>query len=294
MKTLRRAFVLALSLCLPFGGVHAAEFRSALDKYEAEVSALISQEQDLAVKEYLEGRLADARTLDASEQGNPELPVKLAELVQKRITVRPSPTIRHSPAAIAEEQVYGRELARYIGEDYINLVKLQDELLSRKYFKTETAQNANFIEGVINGYWKLTRADQGDPKKILLEEPTLGVKPWEAIFRFEPTIAMRNGPQAAVIGTAGLSYTFFPAVNRSGPSVKFDETFSSKVVKKSGGRIGVGAARFGSSTHLLVGSGLQVNALGVWCLYDPRERKFMLGLSTADLSKLQKYLGWFN
>jgi len=138
----------------------------------------------------------------------------------------------------------------------------------------------------------LTRADHGNIEKVL-SEPHLGISPWEAVIRLEPAATFKHGAQAAVLGAAGLSYTFFPAIDRGKRPPGFEENFWSKWPKKSGGRIAVGVGSSGGKARILLGTGVQINALGLWGLYDLEGRDFLFGLSASDLSIIKKVVPWF-
>jgi hypothetical protein len=190
---------------------------------------------------------------------------------------------------VEESNAFILHLQPYRKAEYINLVALQEELLERKYFKSETAKNANFLEGFINGRWSLTRSDYSDS----FDQEHLGIAPWEAIFRFEPALAFDHGAQVAILGTAGLSYAFFPDIERSKTPMVFRENFWSKWVRKSGLRLGVGVGNLDDRAKLLLGAGTQLNALGLWGLYKPDGETFLFGLSASDLSKFKKFISWF-
>jgi hypothetical protein len=56
----------------------------------------------------------------------------------------------------------------------------------------------------------------------------------------------------------------------------------------------VGAARLDYGTKFVFGGGVQVNAVAVWGLYEPKQKRWMLGVSASDLEKLKKVFGYFN
>jgi hypothetical protein len=284
----------------------ASQLSDDVAQYRQKTTAALRAETTPKAKTYLERSLALADLLDGLEPGSPRLSPALAEVgkrhqqIDEILTPDEVPSTNPSeprrtkssvtPQVEAENQAYNTHLNRYVRAEYVVKTKLQADLLSRKYFNTETAKNANYIEGWINSRWALTRADDSR-----IDDETLGVKPWEAIFRFEPTLALRNGPQAAVMGTLGLTYTYFPMIDRSASPLAFKqpESFASGTLKKTGVRLGAGAGRIDGKTRLLVGPGVQVSAFAFWGLYEPHDRVWMLGISTADLSKLKKTLGWF-
>lgn len=272
----------------------AGQLPSSLEQYQAEVRAELVTAPAGAVTDYLESCLAGANRLDGLEAGDPRLPVAFDALVKARMEADDKLTADTSgnPAVRAETAAYNRYLQPYRKAEYIALIRLQDGLLDRKYFQTETAKNANFIEGFVNGRLGLTRAEHEDVMKAM-RDPHLGVSPWEAIFRLEPAVALNNGAQPAILGTAGLSYTFFPTVERATDPPSFRESFWSKYLKKSGGRVGVGAGWADGEPRLLLGTGVQVHAVAVWALYEPKDEKFLLGLGLSDLSQLKKVVGWF-
>lgn len=198
-----------------------------------------------------------------------------------------------APAIRAETEAYSTHLFPYRKSEFINLVALQEELLERKYFKTETSKTANFLEGYVNSRWSLTRSNHayiGD----VLAQPHLGVSPWEAIFRLEPALAFDHGARVAILGTAGLSYSYFPEIDRKSTPMVFEEDFWSEWVRKSGIRLGVGVGDLDDKAKLLLGAGTQISALGVWGLSKPDGSSFLLGISATDLSKFKKIFPWFD
>jgi hypothetical protein len=229
------------------------------------------------------------------EAGDPRVPAAFVAVAQARLAADGALTAETSgaPGVRSENDAYILHLQPYVKSTYLNLIALQKQLLERKYFKAETAKNANFIEGYVNSAWRLTRADQSGLQNQL-DEPHLGVSPWEAIFRFEPTMALEHGAQIAVLGTAGLSYTFFPGINTGKIPYVFQEDFWSKWVQKSGIRLGLGVGNMDNRAKLLIGAGTQVNALGLWGIYKPDGGTFLFGLSASDLSKFKKVISWMD
>src|SRR5688572_10836014 len=190
-------------------------FAEHLAIYRQETSVALAAETGPKAKRYLEESLLNASRLDGLEPGHPELSRALREVAKRRRelddVLTPTDGVSSITEQVEKEQAaHNAHLNRFIRPDFIVKAGLQAELLELKYFTTKTAKNANVIEGYINGRWSLTRADD---RKI--DDDTLGVKPWEAICRLEPTVAFRGGAQPAVIGALGLSYTFFPRLNRS-------------------------------------------------------------------------------
>jgi hypothetical protein len=292
MKTQKRFFGLLLFLHATLA--FADQFAASLEQYASDVNAALAAERQPVAKVYLQGRLGDVALLRGFAVTHPGLTEAFNQVVARRIAADGLLTAETTTANVQREtKSYNDHLEPYRAQQFRDLIALQDQLLQRKYFKTKTAKNANYIEGWVNSHWSLTRIDHSETMKVLAM-PTFGVSPWEAIFRFEPTAAMRGGPQAAIMGTAGLSHAYFPSVDRSSVPPAFQESFASEWLKKSGLRVGAGAGRFDGKTRFLLGPGIQVNALGVWGLYDPKDKSWMLGLSTADLSKLKKMLGWFD
>lgn len=273
----------------------AGQFSTALEQYQLKTQALVAKETDPDVKEYLIACLTGAKVLDGAEAGDPRLPNLLHQFVTTKLTAdgKLPPGKGGTPGVQGEDAAYNATLQPYAKAVYINLVALQDQLLERKYFKAETAKNANFLEGYINSRWSLTRADHSDINKVM-NQRHLGVSPWEAIFRFEPTLAFEHGAQAAIMGTAGLSYTFFPEVDRNQTPFTFREDFWSEWVQKSGIRFGLGVGNLDDRAKLLVGAGTQINALGLWGIYKPDGSSFLFGLSASDLSKFKKVLSWMD
>lgn len=274
--------------------VYAGQLSSSLGQYQETTKAALANEKNKKVEQYLRSCLTASNSLNGLEAGSRRLQAALTSFVTGRLGAAGelTPDTSGAESVRIEKQAYDKYIQPYRKAEYVSLISLQDQLLERKYFKTETAKNANFLEGYINGHWSLTRADHSDVKRVLAE-PHLGVSPWEAIFRLEPALAFNGGAQVAILGTAGLSYTFFPSINREKSPPSFDESFLSKWVEKTGGRIGVGVGHIHSDTRLLVGGGVQINALGLWGLYEPDDRIFMLGVSSANLGKLKKGIPLF-
>lgn len=273
--------------------LYAGQLPASLELYETQTRSILASEQNAQIRTYLSTCLDASRHLAGLEAGDARVAVAFPEMVAGRLAAAAELTAENSgtPGVRAEQSAYNMHLQPYLKGEYINLVRLQDQLLQRKYFQNETAKNANFIEGAVNSYWSLTRADHSDLKNVSAD-PHLGVSPWEAIFRLEPTLALHHGGQLAVMGSAGLSYAFFPEVRHDGKSVAFDETFWSKWLQKGGGRLGIGVGQIDNRTHFLAGGGVQLYSAGVWGIYDPEGRSFMLGISAADLSKLKKVISW--
>jgi hypothetical protein len=283
-------FVLFMQTTVAFAG----QLSSSLEQYKARTQTILAEEENEVVKTYLFSCLSAANNLDGLEAGDQGLSAAFSAMVNMRLKAASdlTPETSGMPGVVSENQAYNANLQPYIKSNYVNLIALQDQLLERKYFKTETSKNANFVEGYINSMWSLTRADHSDIKKVLAQ-PHLGVSPWEAIFRLEPTLAFDHGAQAAILGTAGLSYTFFPDIDSGTTPMKFKEDVWSKWVQKSGVRLGVGVGNLDNHAKLLLGAGTQINALGLWGLYKPDGGTFMFGLGASDLSKLKKFVTWF-
>jgi hypothetical protein len=294
MKKTCVTFFIGVVLLVQTAVVLAGQLPASLEQYKEAVQTTLAGEKDDAVKEYLQSSLAAADHLNGLEAVDSRVSAAFSTLVRMRLDADGRLTAQTSgaPGVRAEQKAYNTHLQPYRKDEYINLIALQDQLLERKYFKTETAKNANFLEGIVNSHWSLTRADHSDIKKVLAESH-LGVSPWEAVFRLEPAIAIHRGVLAALLGTAGLSYVFFPDIDRSAAPVTMHDSFWSKWVQKSGGRIGVGVGEMDNHARLLLGTGVQINALGLWGLYEPDGRAFMLGLGASDLSKLKKVFTWF-
>ncbi|KAF0215634.1 MAG: hypothetical protein FD174_4082 [Geobacteraceae bacterium] len=272
----------------------AGQLPSSLEQYRERIESILAGERNETVKEYLRSCLAAADHLNGLEAADARIPAAFSALVRMRLDAdgKLDRQTSDSPGVRAETEAYNAHLQPYLKEEYISLIRLQDQLLERKYFKNETAKNANFLEGLVNSYWSLTRADHSDIRKVLAE-PRLGVSPWEAIFRLEPALAIHDGARVAILGTAGLCYAFFPELVREEGTVAFRESFWSKWVQKTGGRIGVGVGEIEGDARLLLGTGMQLNAVGLWGLYEPDGGSFMFGVSASDLSKFKKAVSWF-
>lgn len=273
----------------------AGQLSSDVELYNREVAPLVKTTTNTVVREYLASCLCGAAQLKGLEAYDSRTSTAFDNLVTERIKWVDvlGHGDRRDPVVALESESYNKHLYPYREAEYVNLVRLQDELFERKYFKNETAKNANIIEGAVNSHWLLTRAERGDPKEIL-KMPTLGVSPWEAILRFEPAIVFDNGGQAAVMGTFGLTRTFFPSVDHGVNGATFDESFWSKTVQKAGLRAGVGAEIDNDQAKVLLGVGAQVWSVGVWGFYKPDDSEFLIGVSMSDLSKLKKIFGWFD
>jgi hypothetical protein len=274
--------------------VSAGQLSADVALYKETVKALESSASVPVVREYLQSCLDGAKLLDGLEAGDAAVSDAFKKIVEAR---KEWPlkldTNRRDPAVAAESAAYNARLQGYVKEEYIRLVSLQDELFERKYFQNETSASANFIEGAINSHWSFTRADRGNPQEVLKSE-TLGVSPWEAIVRLEPTYVFEDGGQGAVMGTIGLTRTFFPEITHTSNGATFDETLWSKTIQKVGLRAGIGVGKIDEDTKLLLGLGVQVWSVGIWGLYEPDDSTFLLGVSLSDLSKLKKVVGWFD
>lgn len=271
--------------------VLADQLSTAVDQYTRKTQTLLESATNDAAKIYLQECLKAIAPMRDLEITDPRLGTARSTLLKLRSAAEDElPVAVIDDYAIkSEKMAFDEHLQPYLKETLISLVTLQNRLLDRKYFKTETAKNANFIEGYANSCFALTRADiTASP-----DDPSLGISPWEAIFRLEPAIAFNGGAQAAIMGTAGLSYACFPSIDRSISPPVFHETVSSKWLRKSGGRIGAGAAQIDDKTRFLLGAGVQVNAIALWGLYEPEDQKWMLGVGMSDLSKLKKIVSWF-
>jgi hypothetical protein len=290
----RVTFFIGVALLVQTAVALAGQLPSSLEQYKVAVQSTLAEEKNDAVQEYLRSCLAAADHLNGLEAADSRVSAAFSTLVRMRLDADGRLTAQTSgaPGVRAEQKAYNTHLQPYRKDEYLNLIALQDRLLERKYFKAETAKNANFLEGIVNSHWSLTRADHSDIKKML-DEPHLGVSPWEAVFRLEPAIAIHGGVQAALLGTAGLSYAFFPDIDRSTATATMHDSFWSKWVQKSGGRIGIGVGEIDNHARLLLGTGVQINALSLWGLYKPAGGTFMLGIGASDLSKLKKVFTWF-
>lgn len=294
MRNLCSTLFVGFALFIQTAVAIAGQLPSSLEQYRERTRDVLAGERNDAVGEYLRSCLAAADHLNGLEAADSRVPGAFSTLVRMRLDAdgKLDRQTSGSPGVRAETEAYNTHLQPYLKEEYLGLIRLQDQLLERKYFKNETAKNANFLEGIVNSYWSLTRADHSDIRKVLAE-PHLGVSPWEAIFRLEPTVAVHNGARGAILGTAGLCYAFFPEVVRDGVAATFRESFWSRWVEKTGGRLGVGVGEIEGDARLLLGTGVQLNAVGLWGLYEPDGDRFMFGVSASDLSKFRKVVSWF-
>ena len=281
-------FILQAALAL------AGPLADSLARYQREARALLERENDAEVRAYLGACLDAASQLHGREVDSPGIVAIFDDIALARNRARAKFATPPAGPALetvrAEREAFVTHLQSYLADHKLQRMALQNKLLARKYFNEQTVKNANYLEGFVNGHFALTRADPTMLSRTDGPRP-LGVSPWEAIFRLEPTLALRGGPQAAIMGAAGLSYTFFPKIDAT--SLEPTETFRSGTIKKTGLRLGAGAASLDGKTRLLVGPGVQLHALAIWCLYQPNDRAVMLGVGTADLGKLKKALGWF-
>lgn len=289
---MRRAS-LALALWAYSCVAWSSEFQDDVARYAVEVEQTASQETDDGASQYLRECLAALGPLRRAEQGEADLSKVLRGFIAARIRAQAAPgdpaTLRR-PGPRAEQRAYDDYLFRYSKEEYLVALALQRELLERKYFKTQTAPNSNFVEGLLNGAWDLTRTDQSE---AALHRPDLGVSSWEAIARFEPAAIVHESANIAIVGTLGLSNTLFPRVLGSGADRTLEETFASSWVRKWGVRLGAGAIRVDGDTRFVTGPGVQVNALAIWALYQPYDDSVRLAVGVSNLAKLQKAIGWF-
>ena len=296
MRAAMKRYILAFLVVtfIPAAFASAGLLSSDLERYKTEVRALAAAAGNETVKTYLAACLKAAELLQGLEASDPAVVSAFGVLVGKRLDAADelTPGTSGDPAVIAEGKSYNRYLQPYRKDEYLRLSRLQEELLERKYFQTETAKNANFLEGYLNGLVGFTQADRGEVNAVLLE-PRLGVSPWEAVFRLEPLLVFTDTVQPAILAALGLNFTFFPSVDRSLVPESLEENFGSKYVKKAGGRLGVGVGRVDEKAALLLGGGLQLNAVGLWGLYGPEAKRLLFGISLADLSVLKTVLPWF-
>lgn len=290
-----KVIIIGLVIILHATAALAVPLSTSLSHYREKTQMLLAGENNPVVKKYLLACLSGADRLNGLEAGDVRVSPAFAELVRLRLAAQDelTPDTSGSAGVKAEVDAYNAHLQPYLKSEYINLVALQENLLERKYFKAQTAKNANFLEGYINSRWSLTRSDYSFTDEPF-RQPHLGVSPWEAIFRFEPALAFDAGAQVAILGTAGLSYTFFPDLDRTKTPIVLQEDFWSKWVQKSGVRLGVGVGNLDDRAKLLLGAGTQINALGLWGLYKPDGDELLLGISASDLSKVKKVIGWFD
>ncbi len=283
--------VFFVQILVVFGG----QLPSDVELYLDNVHPLMEETTNTVVQEYLTSCLNGAESLKGLEAFDSRTSDAFDKLVESRRMwpMKLGAKNRRDPLVKTETDAFNEYLYPYRKAEYLNLVRLQDQLFERKYFKNETSKNANFIEGALNSHWSLTRADRGDPIKVL-NDSTLGVSPWEALLRVEPAVAFDNGPQPALLGTFGLTRTFFPSTMNTTNGVTFSESIWSKYVQKAGLRVGAGVEIDGDQTDFVAGAGVQVWAVAVWGLYKPDDSEFLLGVSMSDLSKLKKIVGWFD
>jgi hypothetical protein len=275
--------------------LRAGQLSASLEKYQDSVRQLIATTQDEIVSEYLLACLAASDQLGGLEASDSRALPAFNVMKNIRIKLDDDPkydNVRKSETIGKEDKIYNEYLQPYLKEKYVGLIALQDKLLDRKYFKTETAKNSNYAEGYLNGKMHLTRSEHNDIDKALGDDH-LGVSPWEAILRLEPAITFESNSQLAILLTVGLSYVYFPDINRTTTVPSFNESFWSKYLKKSGVRIGAGAGFSDEQNQLLLGAGTQVNAIALWVLYEPNEKKVLFAAGISDLSKIRKVVGWF-
>lgn len=275
--------------------VLAGQLPVSLERYQGEVKELISSTSNEAVKSYLRTCLVAADYLKGLEAEDPRVFEAFNKFVAKYsegdifIT---APQNRRDSAVRKESAAYGKYLAPYRDADYINLVRLQDQLFERKYFKTEIAGNSNYFESWLNDHWAFTSAATGDVITVF-SEPSLGVPPWEVVVRAEPAFVFNNSTQTILLGVLGLSYTYFPAIDRSTTPALFKESILSEYVQKSGVRLGAGVGQIKDKASFLLGIGAQINILGVWVFYEPDNKSGVLGFAVNNLSILKSVLPWF-
>lgn len=270
----------------------AGQLSFSLEQYREKVRLALDSSTDESIRTYLQACLSAADNLNGLEADDFRVSEGFGKFVRKRLDAEGELPLSHIKDAniMAEQTAYNSHLYPYRKAEYISFVALQDQLLERKYFRTETAKNSNFLEAYANSNLPLTKADINAGT----DTPNLGVSPWEAIFRLEPAVVFVDGTHLAILGTAGLSFTFFPEIDRSKVPIRFQESFKSKQIKKSGGRIGIGAGQIDDKTRLLMGAGMQISAIAFWGLYEPDRETTMLGISASDLSKMKKFIGWFD
>jgi hypothetical protein len=280
------------------GLLWAGELAPRIAAYKTRDTEIISQlpaGADPMVVDYLQACLTNVVRVGALDDDSANVAITLQDLGTLRLaaTKKLSSETSGSDPVREETRAYIEHLQGFIADRYyLPYIARQNELLEMKYFNTKTANTGNFIEGYLNSYFPLTKAVDGRLRDSSPPKP-LGISPWEVIARFEPPLAFRGGPEAAIMGALALSHTYFPRFVEGKPEFTKDQSFTVSTLKKAGVRVGAGAGRLDSQTRFLLGAGLQVHALGFWALYDPKGEAWMAGLSTADLSKLKKAIGWF-
>jgi hypothetical protein len=291
MKTTILAASVMLSAMLSTTAARAGLFASSVERYRASVVAAHAVTAHSNTMEYLSVCLRASGPLRGIEVGDTRLPERLRAFLQARRVAKAQlqGNAADERAQKAEDDAYALSFVPYVSDQLCWLESLQDELRERKYFRSETEEDASSLEAYAKRHYSLMRTDV----TAGLSTRNLGISPWEAMFRVEPTLAFDNGPQAALLGTVGLSYTFFPGLDLLQTPPTFDESLLSKYLQKSGVRLGAGPGQFdGQRIRLLLGAGIQVNAIAIWALYQPVDEKFMLAVSASDLSKLKDVMGW--
>lgn len=295
MKQRHTMLWFVLFLVTPISMAWAGQLPLSLETYQANIRPLIEGATDDTARAFLDTCLSASDLLKGFEADDPRVPQAFDTLARTRQEARKqlSREGRRTDAVRMENKFYSDILNPYRKEDILALIRLQDQLIDRKYFQGQTTESSNFLEAYVNSHWGFTRADHSDPLQAM-RDPHLGISPWEAIFRIEPALAFDSGAQPALMGTVGLTRTFFPTLNRFVNPPEFNESVWSAYLKKTGVRLGLGVARLDHKTRMLLGAGIQVSALALWGVYEPKDDEFLFAVGLSDLSVLKNIVGWYD
>lgn len=268
---------------------------TSLERYKAEVHALRETTVNTDVLQYLTICSHEADVINYTTGDIDEIAAAFSRLTSAKIQAMmfaAKKSITGDPVIQAEQQLYDSLLVKFADEKYYSAIAIQNEYLKFKYFKNQTTDNSNFIEGFLNGWCNLTKGRMEnieEAKKLKY----LGVNPNEILLRVEPVLVQRT-TFPALIATAGLNYTIFPELNVVENDYSLNETFFSKYIGKIGIRLGAGIGKVNSTYDGLFGGGAQVSAFGIWVLYHPTGKDILFGISSTDLSFVKQIVPWFN
>lgn len=192
----------------------------------------------------------------------------------------PSGAALQTSIAMSFDTVYTRCIANpVLLRKFVDVTVPSRILMERKYL---SGDEANLLEGYLNGHLHFTRTDP-DPTK-----PNFGVSPWEFLFRFEP-IYMAYEPEVENLGVlldVGLLRHFLPVAGATAGTL--EETFASRWLRRLGLKLGGGF--YSDEFNWVAGGAVQVSALSGWVLYDWEREQIGFAVGVTDLSLFEKYL----
>lgn len=171
---------------------------------------------------------------------------------------------------------------------YVAELVVRRELLARKYLQDEYAEGGNFLEGLVNSRFPLTRFQEG--AEAWYREA--GVSAFEVPFRIEPLIGLQDdGLSKGLLVSTGLLLHLFPEVEVDGFQARNEESFWSEYLKRVGLRIGAGVGwERGEAGAFVLGAGLQLRSFSAWAVHDFEQDDTSLMLGLSDLGFLQDWI----